>query len=98
MSLLAEVDARLERIKELWRDLERTRPASGRYTALVEVIRTESVAYLALLATQPDGELADDPRPTTIAALSPPSGVHVQLERIQKLWNSPQTGKVTFLH
>jgi hypothetical protein len=93
VSLHTEVYARLERIRELWRELERTRPTSGRYDALVEKIRTESSAYLTLLQTQPDRDRAQpdrdrthDPAPATIAVLPPPNAVHGHLERIKELW------------
>jgi hypothetical protein len=86
MSLHTDLHARLERIKELWRELEGTRPTSGRYNGLVDVIRTESSAYLALLEAQRSHDPAPVPRPATIAILSPPNNVHVQVERIKKLW------------
>jgi hypothetical protein len=86
MSLQPDLHARLERIKELWRELEGTRPTSGRYNVLVDVIRRESSAYLALLETQRDHDQAADPAPATIALLSPPNIVHTHLERIKKLW------------
>ena len=49
-----DVFARLDRIKELWRELERTRRTSPRYEELVGEIRVESVAYQALLIEQED--------------------------------------------
>jgi hypothetical protein len=39
--------ARLDNIKQLWRELQRTRPTSDRYKALVELISAESSAHLA---------------------------------------------------
>jgi hypothetical protein len=89
-SLQTDVLVRLERIKELWRELERTRPTSDRYDALIEVIRTESSAYLAVLETQPDRDRArvraDDPTPPTIAALSARHTIHGRLARVRELW------------
>jgi hypothetical protein len=41
-----------ERIKELWRELQRTPRASPGYGELIEKIRTESVAYLSLIDAQ----------------------------------------------
>ncbi len=38
--------ARLDRIKELWRELQRTRPTSDRYQELVALIRAEPSAHL----------------------------------------------------
>ena len=86
MRLQPDLHARLGRIKELWHELEGTRPTSGRYNELVDVIRRESSAYLALLETQRDRDPAADPAPATIAPLSPPNKVHAQVERIKKLW------------
>jgi hypothetical protein len=86
MSLQPDLHARLERIKQLWRELEGTRPTSGRYDVLVDVIRRESSAYLALLETPRDRDPAADPAPATVALLSPPNKVHAQVERIKKLW------------
>jgi hypothetical protein len=54
MSSKPDVFARLDRIKELWRELERTRLTSPRYEELIEKIRTESLAYQALLTEQED--------------------------------------------
>ena len=93
MSLHTDVYARLERIKELWRELERTRQTSSRYDVLVEMIRRESSAYLTLLESQPergraqaDRDRADQPAPVTMADLPPPSTVVGRLERIKELW------------
>jgi hypothetical protein len=86
MSLPSDLHARLERIKELWRELEGTRPISGRYNVLVNVIRTESSAYLARLEAQRDGDPAADPAPAAIGLLAHPNKVHTQVERIKKLW------------
>jgi hypothetical protein len=93
MSLHTDVYARLERIKELWRELERTRQTSSRYDVLVEMIRRESSAYLTLLETQPERdrarpnrERADRPAPVTMANLSPADAVVGRLERIKELW------------
>jgi hypothetical protein len=47
-----DVYARLDRIKELWRELERTRRTSPRYEELVAEIHSESLAYQALLTEQ----------------------------------------------
>jgi hypothetical protein len=52
MSTRPDVYARLDRIKELWRELERTRRTSPRYNELVGEIHAESLAYQALLAEQ----------------------------------------------
>ena len=38
--------AGLERVKQLWRELQRTRPTSERYRELVELIRAETSAHL----------------------------------------------------
>jgi hypothetical protein len=86
MSLSAALHTRLDRIKELWRELEGERPTSGRYHVLVEMIRTESSAYLALLETQRGRDPAADPKPATVVPVSPPSKVLAQVERIKTLW------------
>jgi hypothetical protein len=93
MRLHTDVYARLERIKELWRELERTRQTSSRYDVLVEMIRRESSAYLTLLETQPERDRAQPDRdrayrqaPVTMADLRPPSTVVGPLERIKELW------------
>jgi hypothetical protein len=52
MSSNPDVFTRLDRIKELWRELEGTRRTSPRYEELVGEIRAESLAYQALLAEQ----------------------------------------------
>jgi hypothetical protein len=52
MSSTPDVFTRLDRIKELWRELERTRRTSPRYEELVGEIRAESLAYQALLIEQ----------------------------------------------
>src|SRR5579859_7186095 len=52
MSLHEDVQARLERIRTLWAELKRTRPAARRYSVLVEAIRADSSVYLALLEKQ----------------------------------------------
>jgi hypothetical protein len=54
MSSKPDVFARLDRIKELWRELEGTRRTSPRYEELVGEIRAESLAYQALLTEQED--------------------------------------------
>src|ERR1700730_8734465 len=54
MSSKPDVFARLDRIKELWRELEGTRRTSPRYEELVGEIRAESLAYQALLIEQED--------------------------------------------
>jgi hypothetical protein len=54
MSSKPDVFARLDRIKELWRELERMRRTSPRYEELVAEIRAESLAYQALLIEQED--------------------------------------------
>ena len=55
MSPCDEVSVRLERIKELWRELKRTPRNSPTYDVLIEKIRTESAAYLALIDAQAGG-------------------------------------------
>ena len=55
MSAYDEVYARLEHIKELWRELQKTPRSSPAYDELIEKIRAESVAYLALVDEQPGG-------------------------------------------
>jgi hypothetical protein len=52
MSPYDEVYARIERIKELWRELQRTPRTSPTYGRLIEKIRTESAAYLSLVDAQ----------------------------------------------
>jgi CheY-like chemotaxis protein len=54
MGLHDDVHARLDRIRTLWAELNRTRPASPRYNVLVEAIRADSLAYLALLEGHTD--------------------------------------------
>lgn len=60
MSPYDEVYARLERIRELWRELQRTPADSRRYKALVEEVHTESVAYLALVEAQKNASRKSD--------------------------------------
>ena len=86
MDLHADLHARLERIKELWRELEGERPTSGRYRVLVDEIRTASSAYLALLETQRDSDPGANATPPRIAPLSAPNKVRAQVERIKQLW------------
>jgi CheY-like chemotaxis protein len=52
MGLHEDVHARLNRIRTLWAELKRTRPSAGRYNALVEAIRGDSLVYRALLEKQ----------------------------------------------
>jgi hypothetical protein len=59
MSPYDEVYARLEHIKELWRELQRTPRNSPSYGELIDKIRTESVAYLSLI----DGQNQSIPGP-----------------------------------
>jgi len=54
MSVKPDVYARLDRIKELWRELERTRRRTPRYDELIGEIHSESLAYQSLLAEQDD--------------------------------------------
>ncbi len=54
MSSQSEITSRLERIKELWLELEHVQPITPRYEALMKEIRTESSAYLALITAQDD--------------------------------------------
>jgi hypothetical protein len=60
MSPYDDVYARIEHIKELWRELQRTPRKSPSYRDLIEKIRTESVAYLSLV----DGQARDLPAPS----------------------------------
>ena len=67
MGAKPDVFARLDRIKELWRELERTRRTSPRYEELIGAIHTESLAYQTLLAEQDEldriqARLNDHPR------------------------------------
>jgi len=57
MSPYDDVYMRIEHIKELWRELQRTPRRSPSYGALIETIRTESAAYLSLI----DGRAAGVP-------------------------------------
>jgi hypothetical protein len=86
MSLQTDLHARLERIRELWRELEGTRTTSGSYNVLVDVIRTESSAYLTLLETERGRDPAAGRTPARTELLSHPNRVHTQVERIKKLW------------
>jgi hypothetical protein len=52
MSPYDEVYSRLERIKQLWIQLQGTPPHSSKYEVLVGEIRAESLAYLALVDPQ----------------------------------------------
>ncbi len=52
MSPYNEALERLERLKDLWRELQRTPLKSPAYEALVKKIRVESDAYNALVAAQ----------------------------------------------
>lgn len=52
MSPYDEVYSRLEHIKELWRELQRTPRNSPPYEALVQKIRTESAGYLSLVDSE----------------------------------------------
>jgi hypothetical protein len=52
MGLHDDVRARLDRIRTLWFELKRTRPTSRRYKVLVEAIRSDSLAHLAILEAQ----------------------------------------------
>jgi len=54
MSSQSEITLRLERVKELWLELEQVQPTTPRYEALMKEIRTESSAYLALLTAHDD--------------------------------------------
>ena len=63
-----EVYARLEHIKELWRELQRMSRNSPTYEVLIETIRTESVAYLSLIDS---GSLTDSERLTVGAGRTP---------------------------
>jgi hypothetical protein len=66
MGAKPDVFARLDRIKELWLELERTRRTSPRYEELIAAIHMESLAYQTLLAEQDaldriQARLGDDP-------------------------------------
>jgi hypothetical protein len=52
MGAKPDVFTRLDRIKELWHELERTRRTSPRYEELIGAIHTESLAYQTQLAEQ----------------------------------------------
>ena len=54
MSSQSEIASRLERIKELWRELEQVQPITPRYKELMKEIGAESMAYQALLTAQYD--------------------------------------------
>jgi hypothetical protein len=73
MSSKPDVFARLDRIKELWRELERTRQTSPRYDELVDAIHAESLAYQTLLTEQEDL----DRRPARIDVDSKDAGSRV---------------------
>ena len=53
MSQYDEVDLRLEHIKELWRELQRTPRNSPTYEVLIQTIRTASASYLSLVDRGP---------------------------------------------
>jgi hypothetical protein len=57
-----DVDARLERVKSLWREIETTPKHSARYEVLTDEIRAAAVAYL----TGIDAAIAADRRRNTI--------------------------------
>jgi hypothetical protein len=73
MSSKPDVFARLDRIKELWRELERTRRTLPRYEELIAEIHSESLAYQALLTEQEDL----DRRPARIDVDSKDAGSRV---------------------
>ena len=52
MSPFNEANQRLERMRELWRELQHTPQKSPAYTSLVKKIRAESDAYQALVDAQ----------------------------------------------
>jgi hypothetical protein len=54
MSSHDEITSRLERIKELWRQLERVKGTTPRQEELMKEIHAESLAYQALLKAQYD--------------------------------------------
>ena len=54
-----DVYAQLERLKELWQQLEHAPRASRQYWAIIAQIRAESLVYLALLDAQPPPEPPD---------------------------------------
>ncbi len=66
MSPYDEIYARLEHIKELWRELQRTPRNSPPYEVLVQKIRTESASYLSLVDSS--GALTADSGPLTAGA------------------------------
>ena len=45
---------RLDHIKTLWRELQRTRPTSDRYQELIGLIHAETSAHLTAMAKQPE--------------------------------------------
>jgi hypothetical protein len=53
LSQWKEIDLRLEHIRELWRELQRTPRNSPTYGVLIEKIRTESASYLSLVDNGP---------------------------------------------
>jgi hypothetical protein len=50
----SDIDGRLARIKDLWLELEKVRPNTPRYEELVQQIKAESSAFLALDTTTQD--------------------------------------------
>jgi hypothetical protein len=52
MTPYEEIYARIEHMKELWRELQRTPRTGPTYGQLIENIRTESTAYLSLVDAQ----------------------------------------------
>jgi hypothetical protein len=62
MSSHDEITSRLERIKELWRQLERVKRTTPRYEELMKEIHSESLAYQALLTAQYDLERRQNDR------------------------------------
>ena len=46
------VFASLERLKALWLELEKAKPKTPKYEALVKQIRAESMTYVALVESQ----------------------------------------------
>jgi hypothetical protein len=60
VSPYSEIDQRLQRLRELWRELQRTPVKSPKYDSLGKQIREESDAYQALLDAQQEQKKPGD--------------------------------------
>lgn len=69
MSPYDEIYERLEHIKELWRELQRTPRNSPPYEVLVQKIRTESAGYLSLVDS---GALDSGPLTASVGRMTTP--------------------------